>query len=183
MYVISRLPDFFNNATIAAVVAIGLGALIANSLYKSQKRLDRESEVKRDLINSITELQVKCKYALLLIDRIANTYLQKTNTDEEFLEALQQSDLPRLSNTVNEEIPSLEIGISPRIQTYFHGNKKVVDKYEIFKKELKDWHEIILTVQFDFRKRVSEQEKLKLDKTNEEIKSLVKIIWDEPVSK
>ena|SRR3989344_9190940 len=175
---LETLYQILDNGSTAAIIGVGLATFFAKREYIKQKNQDRDSEVKIDLINDIVSLQEKAHYALLVIDRIANTWsIRKQTTKELFKESLGL-ETPKLSNSINEEIPALLLKISSKINIY-SDNPRVESKFEDFKAELKKWHNPIVKLQFDLVKRVKDQPILSLDEFDGKTKSLIQIIWEE----
>lgn len=176
------LYEVFNNATTAAISAVISAGCFARFEYRRQKELERNFNLKRELINDIIFLHEKTDYVLLIIDRVANSYKITTKTDIEFFhETLEKYELPKLSDTINEEIPTSLLKVSTKINIYFSHSKKIVSQYKKFKSELKKWHDPIVYIKFDFKQRVEDQAILTKNNFDKESKKLVDIIWKEKI--
>jgi hypothetical protein len=175
--------EILNNATVAAILAVFLGGFFAKFAYRQQKELDRWFDLKKEAINDIIFLQERAGYSLLIIDRVANTYKITDKTDTDFFkETIEKYELPKLADTINEEIPSGLLRITAKINIYFSKNKKIITQYEIFSLELKKWHDTVVNIKFDFRQSVKSQPSLSNDELNQETKKLIDIIWKEKIS-
>lgn len=174
----------FNNATIAAIVAVILGAAIASNQYRRQKRIDRDNEIKKDIISDLIELQGGVGYVMVVLDRIANTYQQRggESTDTEFYEAVVKYEVPRLSDSINGTIPYLDAKITDKLNNYFINNKEIKNKHEELKRFLKEWHDPIVKAQINLRQRTKEQPMVSTDKLNEKIKELINLVWREKIN-
>lgn len=174
--------NFFNNATVAAVIAVLIAGFLATRQYKKQKDLGRKYEIKKALINDIIALQEKAHAVLLIIDRIANTYQQTERSDEEFFnEDLKRYEIPKLSNYINEEIPFTFEKISINTEFCFEKNQKINKAHEEFKKELKKWHDPIAKMKISLKDRIKQQPCLSLDNFDNKIKELIDLIWKEKI--
>lgn len=179
MRCICMIYKFLDNATIAALLAVLVAGFLARFEYRKQKELERRFEIKKDIIDDIICLQEKVAYALLIIDRIANSYKNTMKNNVDFLEALQKYEIPRLSDTINEVIPAQLLKISIKLDTHFGNNIDIVKKYDSFKTELKLWHDTVVSIKFDARKRVEDQSVLSKEELNKHSKLLIDVIWKE----
>lgn len=170
--------EITNNATFASVLAIIFAAYFAIKGYSNQKNIDRDADIKKEIINTLILLQEKCHYVLLIIDRIANTYIHTDRKKADFFENDIKSELPELSLKVNDEIPSLNTKIKSKIDIYFENEIVVQNQLEVFRIELKKWHEFVVHIKFDLTSRVNDQSNLSLEKFDFELKKLIKFIWD-----
>jgi len=142
----SCIYQFFNNATVATVIAVGIGAWVAVRQYKKQKQIDRTFLQKHEVIISLILLEEKLQYTLFILDRSANTYKKFYNEKDEnwikkFIDALGKYEIPKISNVLNEEIPLLKNKIETLLLLYFFKEKEIKKLYDEFEKELKKWHE------------------------------------------
>jgi len=185
-YLLHNLIDyiytFFNNATVAAVLAVLIASIFARSAYRKQKVDDKFFEIKDRLINDIMNIQEKIDTSLLVIDQIANSYKITTKDDIDFFkETVEKISIPKLSELINEEIPSLRIKIMSKINLYFDNNDKIEKQCESFFTEIKKWHDPIAAMEIDLKQRVEKQEKLSNKKIVEEGKKIIKIISKEKI--
>ncbi len=172
------LYQITNNATFAAIAGVILAAYLATTEYSKQKDIDRDTEIKKDIIDDLILLQEKSHYVLLIIDRIAHTYIKTDRSDRDFFENDIKLELPDFSNKVNDEIPALNIKIKSKMDIYFENIPIVQSQLEIFRLELKNWHEFVVHAKFNLRKRIHLQPELSLVKFDLELKRLIKLIWE-----
>lgn len=175
---LETLYKILDNASIAAILGIAFATFFARREYIKQKDSDRDSEVKIDLITDILFLQEKVHYALLVIDRISNSFSITTMETKEFLEKGLNIETPKLSNAINEEIPASLLKISSKINIYY-DNRVVETRFNDFMEELKKWHEPVVKIKFDLIKRVKDQPILSVDEFDKKTKLLIKAIWQE----
>lgn len=178
----SYLYQFFNNASVAVIIAIGLGALIAVYQYKKQKQLDRVFFQKQELISNLILLKEKLQYALFILDRAGNTYkkyAQKKGVEEikKFIDAFGQFELPLLSKALNNDIPLADVRITSLLYLYFPNQKEIIDLHNDFKNKLKRWHDFVLnnipSKDFNFTQKTSEVLELNIEEIEELIKKLI----------
>lgn len=172
--------DIFNNASVAAIVAVSFTLFFARSLYQKQKNIDRDFAIKRDLINDIVSLQTKVHYTLLIIDRIAYSWSITKRDTEKFLEESLKDEIPKLSDAINEDVPSLHVKIFLKTNLYFN-NTVIKEALKDFDGELKKWHDPIIKMQIDLKQRVDKQEILSSNELDKKIKNLIKVIWEEKI--
>jgi len=174
--------EFFNNATIAATVAILLAGFIASIQYRKQKKIDRDTDIKRDIILDLISLKEKTHYILLIVSRIVNSYQQTKKFDEDFIKVISEYEIPRLSNTINNVIPSLDIRIVNKLDIYFRDNEEINNSYKKFQAQLIQWHAPIVKKEMSLFVKLNDQPKLSLDSLDAEINQLIKSIWEERLS-
>lgn len=178
----SCLLTIFNNATVATVIAVLIGAGIASWQYRLQKKIDLKNERKKEVWDNLLLLNQKLKYVLFILDRIVNTQLSlDTNSRmDDFIEALRKYEVPRLSNALNEDIPLLDMKIANILDLYFNNDDKIRKNHEDYKKELKKWHDYLINEipgpKFHFYKKTSEIPELSIKTLEQSIKNLIQAI-------
>lgn len=165
-----------DNATIAGITTIFTASFIARRSYKEQKKQDKIFKIKEDLINEVLLLQEKMQHALLIIDRVSNSYKITGKTDQEFFEQSAELEMQKLSNIINDDIPILFGKITSKIKLYFNDNPTKAEFSELVI-QLNSWHDFIVTGKFSLRQRVNEQKGLSSEELTNKIAPLIKSIW------
>ncbi len=174
---INCIYNFFNNATVGALVAVVVAGAVGSWQYRKQKDIDRAQETKKDIIGDLILLNEKASYVLLIIDRIANSYSRTDKSGSGFLQSILEHEIPRLSDAINEDIPYVDKKIEAKLRIYFKGNSKIDSAYESLKKELKNWHSPLTTQDLSLVNRVDKQPKLSIERLNNEIKTMIDLVW------
>lgn len=177
---------FFDNATVAAAAAviltIAVGGVIASWQYRKQKKIDRENVIKKEIIDSFELINGKIRYAIFILDRIVNTTRMLGKPSEILNEVFKKSindEFSKLSITINEDIPLLEIKIDDSLFLCFPENEDIQQKYKKFKEDLKKWHSFIIAIPskgFDFSKNTSEITELSIENIKPSIRDLIRMI-------
>lgn len=151
--------------------------ILLKNICKS-KSIDRLENRKIEIVEALVKLNEKVNYVVLIFNRIANTKKQTQDTEEDiknFLEAVKKYEIPRLSKTLNEDIPFLDMKIKNYLNLYFKDSEF---KYlhESYKNSLKEWHEKIINEPgkyINFNKKIEEIDDLNIKKIEESIKNLI----------
>jgi hypothetical protein len=176
------LYSFFNNSTVAAIIAVLVAAIFARWQYRQQKDIDRTNERKKEVIDNLVLLKEKIKYVLLILDRMVNTrkLISSKESVKDFLDALAKYEVPRLSNTLNEDIPLLDMKITNLLDLYFQQKSEIHTDHDQYKAALKKWHDYIINAipgeKFNFNTKTSEIPELSTVDIEENIKKLIKSI-------
>ncbi len=187
----SWIYQFFNNAAVAAilvaVVTFGLAYRYALRPYKEQKRIDKLESLKIEINQDLISIRLKIEYAIRILNRIPTSYQnfkqrKEAETPEKgsgFHNILKEYELPRLSKTINEDIPELEAKINALLEYYFSENHKLVELANIFKKELTEW-QIFLLHSFPSKQlNLLEDNSAILEKESADILNSIKNLVDE----
>lgn len=138
--------QFFNNSTIAAVIAVVIGTRIAIWQYKRQKNIDFIEKQKLYLINLLASLNLKIEETRFILERLAYTY---KFIEEKLLERKNLSsfkdEIFRMGNLINEDIPLLNKKIDLFLNLYFKERENLKVLYDDYKNNLKNWHNFVLT--------------------------------------
>jgi hypothetical protein len=177
--------SILNNSSVAAIIAVILGAYIAAWQYRKQKEIDRDNEIKKDIISSVIHLQGSVSSVILILNRVANSYEQKPQekTDREFFEDSLRYELPRLSVLLNDQIPYFDAEIQSKLDNYFLDNKIVKESYDNLKRELKRWHDPIVKLKINLRIKPDKQTQISTIELYLCIKKIINLIWRENLSK
>lgn len=173
--IISKILD---NATIAALIAVFVAGYFARKEYLHQKSIDRFESKKEELIKTLVKLKEKINYTNLIFNRIINTKKQLSPEEDDvkkFLKVLEKHEIPRLSNTLNEDIPFLNMKINNFLELYF-DNEEFKELHTSYKDELENWYNKIIKEpgqHIDFTKKIEEIEDLDTSKIEVSIKELI----------
>lgn len=178
----NSFTNFFDNATIATVIAAILAIFIGKWIYRHQKLEDRQSDIIQEATQDIVQLLEKMTAVTLVIDRIANSYLESRSkttemNEDEFFESSVMSEIPNLSNILNIEIPALHKRIELKLKIYFERNIEARDQFVAFEKDLIKWHNhFISEKKFNLRKRIDDQPELSTDEAAGKAMKLIKML-------
>ena len=138
---------FFDNSTVAAILAVTIGATIAVWQYKKQKRIDFIEIQKHKLIDLLVSLSAKIEHVHFILETILDTYRfceQKLEAVKNFYSVLEKYEIPRLSKLINEEIPLIDKNIIIYFSLYFQDERRLKKLHDDYKKKLKNWHGFVV---------------------------------------
>lgn len=169
---------FFDNSTVASIIAVITGSFVAIYQYKKQKNIDAIEKISA----KVFLLKEKIHRVSFIRDRCFNTYqkLQEKkieNWKEKFDYGLSQ-ELPKLSNILNEEIPILDQKIAMLLELYFSRNEKVLLAYKEFQDKLRKWNNFAINRPFEdsdfFKKPARDLPQLDIKELDELMNKIIK---------
>jgi hypothetical protein len=174
-----------DNATIAGLISVALGAFVGSSIYKKQKNIDRHFAAGERLCDYLFLLEQHCKSINQTIDRLSNTYItiiKKADKDAQdvFTNSSLPAEIGTMATTLMYTIPEDISKVESTLSLYFDDNEKIkIDGKKVFS-ELKIWHDFVQAhatgksgQKFDLNKRVSEIKELSLEDLETAIKDLI----------
>lgn len=175
--------EFFNNASIAALLSVVVGILLGRHIYREQKKVDREIVAENKIVEALILLEEHCKSVNQTIDRLSNTY--KTIIPDEivarqkFIDGSFVLEISIASNILMNKIPEDVSKIESIISLYYDNELLKNISKDIFE-ELKKWHDYVQiyitghgSKKFDLVTRVSEIPELSLVPLNTAIKKFI----------
>jgi transcriptional regulator with PAS, ATPase and Fis domain len=179
-FILEVLNSDVMTSVAASAITVLFGGYLAIYQYKHQKKIEREEEIKKQLIGYVTKIQSKIHTAILIIDRIANTYQwsQKDQSDVKLTAESIEHEASKISQIINEDVPYLRLHLLNEAEVFYGKTSPVKEKLENFKTRLKECHDPIANVEISLKQRAEEQDKLKTDDFDESVKSLVSEIWN-----
>lgn len=191
---------FFNNATVSAVIAVFVGAYIAKSAYKEQKKIDRTENNKKDILKDFEALNSKVKSVLSMFLQISDTakHIKKRGEEPkidtvnekdreerlkeaqniiELLKSLEQK-YPQIATILYQELPAAIDVASNKIAIYFNNSSEVRSAFTIYEKELKKWVDLIRANLFRdaLLKDIKQVESIDIKPANDAFEKLIKTI-------
>lgn len=175
--------QFFNNASIAALLSITVGLFFARYIYKEQKKIDKKIADDDKLSETLILLGEHCKVAKQVMDRLSISYKTITDsTDLKEMKTFTEIFLPAETKVIVDilmyKIPEDISKISSIISLYYDNNELVknsINSVEVFK-ELEKWLSVVKlhnAKMFDLNKSFSEIPELSLDKLDTLIKKII----------
>jgi hypothetical protein len=175
--------SFFNNATVAAIIAVLIGAFIAIRQYKKQKKIDFIEQQKYRIIDLLILLKTNIEEVDFILRRMLNTYNFVGNEQEslkKFLELLEKHEIPKLSNLINEKIPLIDKKIVVYLNAFFRDRDNIKKLHEDYKNKLKNWHGLIVSNYMDWINSIVQKKEiplgLNISEVNESIDKLIEEI-------
>ena len=178
------LLKIIDNATIAAIFAVIIGAILGEKIYRRQKDIDREYKNKDKLIESCMILKEHCVAVNQGLDKLANTYrIVKTENTQKLIDDFKSGLRPELlvtGDVLMNKIPEDLGKIDTIISIYYTRNQIVKNSYDKIKVELKNWHDFVSLEskggdgqKLDLTKRVADIPELSLKKLGSAINELI----------
>lgn len=175
--------QFFNNASIAALLSITVGLFFARYIYKEQKKIDKKIADDDKLSETLMLLGEHCKVVKQVMDRLSikhKTIIASTDLKEKetYTEIFLPSETKVIVDILMYKIPEDISKISSVISLYYDNNELVknsINSIEVFD-ELEKWFNLVILHSdkiFDLNKSFSEIPELSLDKLNALIKKII----------
>lgn len=177
------IGKFLDNATVAGLVTVGFGMLAGKSIYREQKKIDRQYQAGDRLVEALMIMEEHCKSINQSIDRLACTYKRiMEDQDKAAMENFANSlkfEIDPMAMTLMYKIPEDTGKIGSIVSLYFDKNKEIEDSVKRVFDELKKWHDFVQAhatgksgQPFNLEKRVSEIKELSLDELTKSIKDV-----------
>lgn len=168
--------SFFDNSTIASLIAVCTTLAGGTIIYRRQKKIDNEFEIKKELAQKILELQQSLKKIIFILKRNVNTFqeIQETKemTQEEFYKGYIQ-EINDIAKEVCEATPLLMVSIHSRIHLYFEEDAEVMLHFDRLDQALNKYYKDLMNCDFDVRKGLNNQPMLSLEQINEYLQALI----------
>ncbi|HOW13057.1 MAG TPA: hypothetical protein PK121_01960 [Candidatus Pacearchaeota archaeon] len=136
--------QFFNNSTVAVIVGVSIGTIIAVWQYKKQKSIDFIEKQKNNLIDLLASLDFKIEETYFILERLAYTYklIGEKFSEKENLSSFKD-EIFKISNLINEDIPLLDKKINLFLNLYFREKESLKNFYDDYQEKLKNWQNFI----------------------------------------
>lgn len=144
---VSNLYAISDNATVAALVTVILGAFLAGWAYRRQKNIDREYAAKDKLVESVFLLEEHCKAVNQSIDRLAVTHMRiQQDNDKEaykvFAETSLKEEVTIAAEVLMYRIPE-DMSRIATFANYFDENVSVKIALQAVFDEVRAWHNFV----------------------------------------